>query len=259
MKSLKSLWQHRDLLKRMTEREIKARYKQSILGYFWIILNPLARLLVLSFVFTKIIKIETVGVPYPLFLYVGLLPWILFNNSVSFSMGSLTGGADLIKKIYFPREILPLAVMVAKVVDFFLASIVLLAFLILYGVKINLMALWFFPIFLIQFIFTTGLSLALSAFNLFYRDVKYLIDLLLILAMYLTPIIYPVEAVPLKYRLVLRLNPMAVIVNAYRQAILGQGMPNLNSLGVALIASFLFLVIGYKIFKKLEPLFADVA
>lgn len=258
METLRSLWQHRELLFEMVSREIRARYKQSILGYFWIILNPLARLLVFSFVFSTIIKIKTPGAPYPIFLYVGLLPWILFTNSISFSMGGIVGGANLIKKVYFPREILPLAVVIAKVVDFFLASSVLVCFLIIYDVKITLMALWFFPIFLIQFMFTLGISLALSAFNLFYRDVKYLTDLLLVLGMYLTPIIYSVEAIPPKYRLILRLNPMAVIINAYRQTILGRGMPNLSSLFLALIISLIFLVSGYKIFKKLEPLFADI-
>jgi len=255
---LKTTITYRELLINLTLREIKARYKQSILGYFWVILNPFFQMIVMAFVFSTILRLPLIGVPYPIFLYIGLLPWTLFSNSISSSINSLVDSSSLIKKIYFPREVLPLATTLAKIVDFFLASTILILFMVFFHLEVNIMILWFIPIFLIQLIFTFGLSLILSAVNLFYRDIQYLVNLILLLWFYLTPVIYPVELFPEKYRFIFKLNPIAVLVNAYRQTILGGGMPNLNSLSVALLLSIIVLAIGYTIFKKMEGVFADV-
>lgn len=258
LKDLRKIYQYRELLWNLTMREIKARYKQSILGYFWVILNPFFQMVVMSFVFSIVMRIPFQGVPYSIFLYVGLLPWTLFANSLNSATNSLVSNASLIKKIALPRELFPMATILAKIVDFFLASTVFILFMLFYRIKVNLMVFWFIPIFLIQFILTCGLSLILAAFNLFYRDIQYLLGLVLVLLMYLTPVVYPVEMLPEKYRFIFKLNPMAVLVNAYRKTILGQGMPNLRSLAIALGVSLLIFTLGYKLFKKLEGLFADI-
>ena len=249
---------YQELLEELTKREIKARYKQSVLGYAWVILNPFFQMLVMAFVFSQILRITNLSVPYALFLYVGLLPWNLFAASITSSMNSLVDNGPLLTKIYFPREIFIISTILAKIVDFLLASIVLIIFFIYFHQSVSLNILWVIPIFFIQQLFTYGLSLILAAFNLFYRDIQYLFSLILLTWMYLTPVIYPTEMFPEQYRWIFKLNPMAIFINAYRQVMLGDGLPNFSSLAIALILSLLMVAIGYKIFKKLEGMFADV-
>lgn len=258
MKSLFSVLNYRELLDELTKREIKQRYKQSVLGYAWVILNPFFTMAVMSFVFSKIMRIGDLGVPYPIFLFAGLLPWTLFSNSIASSMGALVSNSGLLTKIYFPREVFVLSTIIAKIFDFFLASTVFVGMMFLYKIPITGYVLWFVPIFLIQQLFTYGLSLLVSAFNLFYRDIQYVVSLMLLLWMYLTPVIYPVELFPEQYRWIFQLNPMAVIINAYRQVLLGGAGPNLTSLGIALLLSLLLWLVGHRIFKKLEGQFADL-
>lgn len=239
-------------------REIKQRYKQSVLGYAWVILNPFFTMLVMAFVFSIIMRIPDLGVPYPIYLYAGLLPWTLFSNSLTSASNSLVSNAGLLTKIYFPREIFVLSTILAKIVDFALACSIFIVFMIYYQIPINWNVLWFIPIFLIQQLFTYALSLFLAAANLFYRDIQYLLSLILLIWMYLTPVIYATEFFPAKYQIIFKLNPMAVIINAYRQVILAQGAPNLQSLGIALALSLILLAITYKFFKKAEGVFADI-
>jgi len=247
-----------ELTRQLTIREIKSRYKQSFLGYAWVIFNPLAQMLIMSFVFSLILRIPSLNIPYPIFLFSALLPWNLFANSLSHAVNALVENAPLIKKIYFPREIFIQSTLMAKIIDFLLAALIFIVFAIYYKIIITWNILWIIPIFFIQELFTYGLALGLSAINLFYRDIQYLLSLVLILWMYLTPVIYPMEMVPEKYKLIFILNPMAVIINAYRQVILGGGSPNFISLTIALLVSLLVYLIGKQIFKKLEGLFADV-
>lgn len=252
------LW--RELLWQMVGREVKTRYKQSILGYFWVILNPLAQMVVMSFAFSIILRIPTNAagnIPYSIFLFVALLPWNLFANSLSSASASLVGSSSLITKVYFPRTILVMSTVLAKIVDFLFASIILIIYMIVYQVPISLNILWIFPIFFIQQIFTIGLSLFFAAANLLYRDIQYLLALILLLWMYVTPVIYPADMVPEKYRIIFQLNPMAVIINAYRQTILGSGTPNYTSLAIALALSITVLLLGLSYFKSREKIFAD--
>jgi lipopolysaccharide transport system permease protein len=247
-----------ELTRELTLREIKSRYKQSVLGYAWVILNPFFQMLVMAFVFSIILRFPTIGTPYAIFLYVGLLPWNLFAASLTSSTNALVGNASLLTKIYFPREIFIISTTLAKIVDFFLASTVFILFMVIYQQPVTWNVLWFIPIFLIQQLFTYGLSLILSSINLFYRDIQYVLSLVVMIWMYLTPVIYPTEIFPDQYKWIFQLNPMAVIINAYRQVILGGGMPNLMSLGIALGLSLFIVFIGRSIFKKLEGVFADV-
>lgn len=248
---------YRQLLAELTKREIAQRYKQSILGYFWVILNPLAQMLVMSFVFSKLFNVTGLGVPYSIFLFAGLLPWTLFSSSLTSAANALVGNAGLLSKIYFPREILVASTILAKVVDYFLASLIFILMMIIFKVTITWNIFWFLPIFLIQNLFSYAIGIVLSAFNLFYRDIQYLLSLILLIWMYLTPIVYSAETFPANHRWIFQLNPMAIIINAYRQVILAGGMPNLVSLGIAAILSAFLFIIAFRLFKKLEGQFAD--
>ncbi len=252
------LFQYHELIKHLTLREIRARYKQSFLGLFWVVLNPFFQMLIIAFVFSHIIKMPTTGVPYTVFIYVGLLPWVCFANSMSSSMSSLVDGAGLLKKIYFPREVLVIATILAKVFDLSLSSLILIGMMIVSGVIPSVHALLFLPIFVIQLIFMIGLGLLLASFNLFFRDTQYLITLVLQLWFYLTPIVYSVETFPERYRWIFRINPLSVFINAYRQVLLGQNWPNWGSLGIGIVMSVSLYGVGYLIFKRLEGRFADV-
>jgi len=249
---------YKDLIWELTLREIKARYKQSFLGFFWVVLNPFFQMLILSFVFSKILRFGNLGVPYPIFLYAGLLPWTFLSNSLNASLNSLSSNASLIKQIYFPREILVLSTILAKAFDFFLSFGVFLLLMIFFKVPFTFFMLFFFPIFFLQFLFVFGIGLVLAAFNLFYRDVQYLFNLILTLWFYLTPVIYAPEFFPERYRFIFKFNPMAVFINAYRKVLLGGDFPKFSSLFVGFIISTLVFFIAYKIFKKLEGIMADV-
>ncbi|MEI8067728.1 MAG: ABC transporter permease [Candidatus Shapirobacteria bacterium] len=257
---IKAIHKWRELLWQMVAREVKSRYKQSVLGYFWVILNPLAQMLVMSFAFSIIMRIPTnssSNIPYSIFLFVALLPWTLFSNSLASASASLVGAGSLITKIYFPRTILVLATVIAKIIDFLFASSILIIYMIIYQIPVGINILWIIPIFFIQQIFTLGLSLFFAAANLLYRDIQYLLSLVLTLWLYLTPVIYPADIVPEKFRMLFQLNPMAVIVNAYRQVILGGGIPKYSSLIIATVLSFIILLIGLRYFKSREKIFAD--
>lgn len=246
------------LIKYLTWREISTRYKQSFLGFFWVIVNPLFQMLIMSFVFSHIIRFSRLGVPYPIFLYAGLLPWIFFTNSLSSSTNTLVSDAALIKKIYFPREILILSTILAKTFDFLITSIVFFLLMFFYHIPFTPYLFLFIPIFLLQFLFTFAFGLLLSWSNLFYRDIQYLLNLLLTLWFYLTPIIYPVEFFPEKYRFIFKFNPMSVFINAYRQVLLGGAFPKWESLSIGIFVSVIFFIISYRLFKKVEKDFADI-
>jgi ABC-type polysaccharide/polyol phosphate export permease len=259
-KEIKGIYKWRELLWQMTAREVKSRYKQSVLGYFWVILNPLAQMLVMSFAFSIIMRIPTFSagnIPYSIFLFTALLPWTLFSNSLGSAASSLVGSGGLITKIYFPRTILVISTIIAKIIDFFFANSILVIYMIVYQIPITWNILWVIPIFFIQQIFTLGLSLFFSAANLLYRDIQYLLSMILLLWMYVTPVIYSADMIPVKYKIFFQINPMAVIINAYRQVILGGGAPKYSSIIVATLVSFITLFIGFKYFKSREKIFAD--
>ncbi len=251
------LWGYRELLWNLAYREISQRYKQSVLGYAWVILNPLFQLLVVSFVFSNILRIPSLGVPFIIFLAVALLPWNFFLNSLTSSSNALVSNANLITKIYFPREILVYATIIAKSLDFFFSCIALIVFFVFYKTEIQLTILWIPLVLLIQLLFTVGLSLIVATLNLFYRDIQYLLSLVLTLWMYLTPIMYPADIVPQRYRFFFSLNPMVSIVNAYRSLILGTGSLDIPSLIHTAILSLVVFFIGLHVFKKFEGQFAD--
>lgn len=249
---------HIALIKHLAYREIVTRYKQSFLGFFWIILNPFFQMLIMSFVFSQIMRSSNLNIPYPIFLYAGLLPWIFFTNSLHSSTNILVENSALIKKIYFPREVLILSTLIAKAFDFFVTLIIFFLLMIFYQIPLTTYIFLFIPIFLLQFLFTFSLGLIFSWANLFYRDIQYLVNLLLTLWFYLTPIIYPVEFFPEKYRFIFKLNPLSVFINAYRQVLLGGDFPKWESLTIGILISLIFFIVSYRLFKKVEKEFADI-
>lgn len=252
------IFTHWELIKHLTIREIKGRYKQSFLGFFWVILNPFFQMLIMSFVFSQILKPHGIGVPYPVFLYAGLLPWTFFATSLGSSMSVFIEDASLIKKIYFPREVLVLSTLLAKTFDFLLSLIIFVVLMIFFQVPIGPYAFLLIPLFLIQFLFTYALSLMLATMNLFYRDVQYLFNLVITLWFYLTPIVYAVEFFPEKYRWIFKLNPMSVFINAYRQVIFNGTPPNLSSLALGVLVSAIIFFLSYKFYSKVKDSFADI-
>jgi lipopolysaccharide transport system permease protein len=248
----------RELLLTWTMRDFKVRYSQSILGAAWAILQPLSLMVVYSVIFSVFIRVPTDGIPYPVFAYTALLPWTFFANSLNLAIPSLVSNMNLVSKIYFPREILPLSTILVGFVDFLIASSVFVLMLLFYRVAVGSVILLVPLVLLIQVILTLGISLLASAINVFYRDVRFVIPLALQIWMYLSPIIYPVNLVPERFRLLYFLNPMAVLIDTYRRTILFNQMPDWPYLGLAALVSVSLTVVAYRYFKRAEREFADV-
>lgn len=245
------------LLLQLTLREIRARYKQSIIGYFWVILSPLLQLAVYSFVFSVIFRFPTNNIPYSIFLFVGLIPWIFFQTSISSSTLSLIDNSNLIKKVYFPREVFPYAVILSKGVDFLFAFSVLFLLLVISRVQIHLTAIYFLPLLLMQILLATGISFYTSLFNLFYRDIQHLVALLVMLWLYLTPVAYPLSMVPNQYIFFYKLNPMVGIIEGYRSAIFNTPFDT-GTIAWSATITFIIFTSGYIFFKRSENIFADI-
>ena len=252
------LYHARDLLRIWTWREIRSRYKQSFLGMAWAILQPLAMMIVYVIVFSVIVKVDTGDVPYPLFAYTALLPWTLLASSLSTGVPSLVANMSLVTKIYFPREVLPISSIMARVVDFFYASSVLIILILVYHVTISWTVIWLPILFAIQFVLMVGVVLLGAALNVAYRDVGQLIPLVTQVWMYASPVIYPITLVPARLRTLYWLNPMAGIIDGYRLALLEGRSPDPLGLTLATIVSLVIFVAGYLYFKKVEVVFADI-
>lgn len=255
--SLAVVWRRRDLLWHMTVRHLRGQYKQSILGYAWAILNPLSLMLTLSFVFSVLLRFESGGIPYPLFVLTGLIPWIFFSTAVSSATDSITGAFSLVTKVYFPREVLPTAAVLTKIVDMGFGLMILVALMVYLGYPPEWTIVWVPVLFFIHLVFTLGMAFPLAALNLFFHDVRFLVGVILTLWFYLTPVIYPVDIVPERYKIVFDLNPNALFINAYRRVVLEGVSPGADRLLLGLGVALLTLLIGYYLFKRMEPGFAD--
>lgn len=245
------------LLFQLTSREIKARYKQSIIGYAWIIFNPLVQLLVYSFVFSVIFRFPTNGIPYSIFLFVGLLPWIYLQTSLASSTMVLVDNSNLIKKVLFPREVLPYSAIAAKSIDLILSLLLLVGFMLFYKIPFYPVAVFVIPLFFLQVLLMSGMSLLLSSANLFYRDIQYVTNLMLMMWMYLTPVVYPLSLIPEKYVWIYKLNPMVGIIEGYRSAIFNTPFDT-GTILLSLISSIVIFCFGFWFFKKSEKVFADI-
>jgi lipopolysaccharide transport system permease protein len=254
----KYIFTHRDLLSSWTYRIIKARYQQSLLGGLWAILQPAASVAIFTLIFTIFIPIETGNIPYVVFSFTAMVPWTFFSSSINDMVDSLVVNTNLVTKIYFPREILPLAALLARLVDFFIAYCVLILLLLYFRLPVNLMVLMYLPIILgTQILITVGVGFFGAAINVFFRDIKHLIILILQIWFYSSPIIYPITQVPESLRIYYSINPMVGIIEGYRAVILYGTSPNFTFL-ISAIVSSVFFVLGIWFFKKMEMQFADV-
>jgi lipopolysaccharide transport system permease protein len=256
--NLRDLWIYRELIYFMTWRDLKVRYKQTLLGAGWAILQPFLTMVVFSVFFGNLAGVPSDGVPYPIFSYTALIPWTLFSKALQDASRSLVNNSHMITKVYFPRMILPLASVLAGLVDFFIAFIVLLGMMAYYHV-VPTANIWTLPLFLLLALVTAiGVSLWLSALNVLYRDINYVLPFLTQFWMYITPIAYASSLIPEKWRLIYFLNPMTGVVEGFRWALLGTGTaPGIMTLVSSLVAIVL-LITGMFYFKRMERLFADM-
>lgn len=247
-----------ELLRIWAGREFKIRYSQTFLGAVWAVLQPLALMIMFTLIFSLFMQVPTDGIPYPVFAYAALLPWTFFSNSVGLAIPSLVNNMNLVSKIAFPREILPLATVVVGLADFVIAALIFVALMIIYQIPVQPTMLLIPVILLVQIILMFGIALLGSSLNVFYRDIRFVIPLLLQLLMYLSPVIYPVSIVPESLRPFYLLNPLAVLIDSYRRVILFGTLPDWPYFMLAVVVSLLTLFLGYYTFKKAEPQFADL-
>lgn len=256
---LRELWRFRELLYFLVWRDVKVRYKQTLLGAGWAILKPLFSMVVFAVIFGKLAEIPTDGTPAPVFYFTALLPWILFQDGVAKASASLVTGRSLVTKVYFPRVVVPLASVLGGLVDFALSAVVLIGMLLFYRVPAG-PALWNLPLFLLLGLATSlGVGLWLSALNVAYRDIAYVTPFVLQAWMYASPVAYSATLIPEGLgRLAYGLNPMAGVVQGFRWAVLGAGHPDSAMLWISVGTAALLLFSGVAYFRRVERSFADV-
>jgi lipopolysaccharide transport system permease protein len=255
--NLQELYEFRELLVVFTWRLVAVQYKQSVLGLGWAIINPLITTIVFSVVFGVVAGISSGAQPYPIFVLSGLILWQYFTRAVSAGSASLVGNAGIITKVYFPRLILPLSAVLAAVLDLAVATILLLAMMLYYGMAPSLTIIVFPAFVFMTLALAMGVSLFLSGVNALYRDVGFVVPFMLQIWMYLTPIIYPIHLVPESWRWILYLNPMSAFVEGARWSILGGPPPSVLATAVGCIVTMTILAAGVALFRRLEALFVD--
>jgi len=259
--NFRELWEYRELFYFFTWRDIKVKYKQTFLGVTWAILQPFVMMVVFSVFFGRVLKVPSDNIPYPVFVYSGLMFWTLFSSGVAHAAESMVGNANIIKKIYFPRLIIPSSAILVSVFDFLMTIIIFAGLLVYYSQPVNIPYLLFaFIVALIITIITTfGLGTLLSALNVKYRDFRYVIPFLIQSLLFLTPVIYPISIVENPYlRIFLSLNPMAGAISIARSAVTGVA-PDMNHVIISIIAAVVLFFSGLAVFRKTEAYFADIA
>ncbi|MEO8042570.1 MAG: ABC transporter permease [Acidobacteriota bacterium] len=255
---LAEVWEYRELLYFLIWRDVKVRYKQTALGVAWAVIQPLMTMIVFSIFFGKLGKMASDGVPYPIFSFAALVPWTLFATGLTQGTNSLIGSSNLIKKVYFPRLIIPTATVLAGLVDFLVAFGVLLILMAFYGIIPTLNLLWLPAFLLLTVVTSLGISLWLSAINVEYRDVKYVVPFLTQIWLFATPIAYSSSLLDEPWRTIYGINPMVGVVEGFRWALLGTNTQPGSMVFVSAIAAVVLLVSGAFYFRRMERVFADV-
>jgi lipopolysaccharide transport system permease protein len=256
--NLGELWQYRELIYFLAWRDIRVRYKQTMLGAAWAVIQPFLTMVIFSIIFGQLAKIPSDGVPYPVFAYSALLPWQLFAYALAQSSNSLVANQHLITKVYFPRLAIPISTILAGLLDFLIAFVVLIAMMMYYGMTPTA-AVWTLPVFLLLAVGTAlGIGLWLSALNVQYRDIRYAVPFLTQIWLFATPIAYPSSLIPSAWRTLYGLNPMAGVVEGFRWALLGTGSPPAGLLGVSTVIALGVLLSGLYYFRRMEKTFADM-
>ena len=251
----KEIYSYRHMLFTLVKQDISGRYKGSFFGFLWTLLNPLLMLVVYSLVFQFVFR---TGIEhYSVYLFICLMPWNTFANSIAVGTTCVTGNASILKKVYFPREVMPISVVISNTIQYFLSAIIIFIALLVSGVGISWTVLFLPLIVFIQAIFTLGLVMILSAANVYIRDVQYIMNPVMMIWMYACPILYSIDMVPMQFRSIYLANPMTRIMQAYQSILYNQTMPDFKSLGFVFGAAVLTLIIGCLTFNKLQRRFAE--
>lgn len=254
----RSLWEYRELLYFFCWRDIKVRYKQTALGAAWALLQPFLTMLIFSVIFGRFAKMPSEGVPYPIFAYCGLLPWQLFAFALSETSNSLVGHSHLITKVYFPRVLVPIAGLLAGLVDFCIAFVLLIAMMVYYRLPVHATVLVIPVLILFAIVTSLGVGLWLSALSVKYRDVRHILPFITQFWLYATPVAYPSSLIPHKWRFLMGLNPMSGVVEGFRWALLGTAQVDLRLMAVSIVSVLILLAGGLIYFDQMENTFADV-
>lgn len=258
LSDLRELWQYRELLYFLSWRDLKVRYKQTLIGILWSVLQPLITMIVFAFFFGKLVGVPSDGVPYPIFVYTGLLFWQFFSDALGETSNSLLANKAIVSKVYFPRLLLPISTVITKFADFLIAAVILIGLMIYYGYAPHLGGLAILPLLLLlTFMAAIGLGLLLAAVNVKYRDVRYALPFFIQLLLFITPVIYP-ASIAGAYSKLLALNPMMGVIQSARAALLGATPVNWMLILTSFITSAVLLIIGFAYFKKTERYFADI-
>lgn len=258
LRDLQELWDYRELLYFFTWRDLKVQYKQTAIGILWAVLQPFTTMIVFSVFFGKLAQIPSDSVPYPIFVYVGLLFWQFFSGALSETSNVLVANKAIVTKVYFPRLLLPLSSVITKFVDFAIAAVILVGLMIYYGYVPHLGGFLILPLLLvITFMAAVGGGLFLSAVNVKYRDVRYVLPFFIQILLFITPVIYP-ASIAGKYSWILALNPMTGVIQSARAALLGTTVINWLMLSISFAACLFLLIFGIIYFKKVERYFADI-
>lgn len=259
MKALKELYDYREMIVSLVRKDLRGRYKGSALGFLWTFINPLLQLVVYTLVFSVVMHND---IPkYYIFLFVALVPWIFFSASVTSGSSSILAAKDMVKKIYFPREIMPIANVTGGFVNMLLTFLVIFGVLIISGLGINPIALLYLPIVMIvEYILALGFALLASALTVYFRDLEYILGIITMAWMYVTPVLYSadlVQELPLQLRTIWNINPVTPIIIAYRDILYYKQAPQLSTLLLAFIMGIVFVIVGYVVFRKLQKGFAE--
>ena len=252
---LRELYNYRQLLKSNVRKEIRGKYKGSWLGVLWTFLNPLLMLAVYAFVFPYILRVEVEN--YTIFMIVALIPWTFFTTAVQTGTGCVVANGNILKKVYFPREIIPISVTTSQLVNFLITCLIMFVFIIFSGVGFSKHVLLLPVIVLVQYVLTLAINFLLSAITVFVHDVDHFVSVALTLGFYATPIVYLASMLPAKFQWAMSVNPMAVMVEAYRAILFYHKMPDMKLFGIWTALSFILLVVNYMLFKKLEKSFVE--
>jgi lipopolysaccharide transport system permease protein len=255
--NLRDLWAYRELLGFLTWRDVKVRYKQTVLGIAWAIIQPLFTMLIFTLFFGRLAGMPSEGIPYPLFAYAGLLPWTFFSNAVTSSGNSLIGSANMITKVYFPRMLIPAAAVGAGLVDLAIAFVILLLLMAYYGVALTWNILMLPVVVALTVLLALGVGMWMAALNVKYRDVRFALPFLIQIWMFVSPIIYPPALVPERWRWALALNPLCGIIDGYRSCVLGKPF-NAITLTLSAVLTLAILVYAAYDFRRMEKTFADI-
>lgn len=255
MKVFKNLYEYRELLKSSIKKDIGGKYKNSVLGVLWSFLYPLLQIAVYAIVFPLIMRSNMEN--YTVFVCCGLIPWNFFSTAISRSSFTMIENGNILKKVYFPREILPISVVTSEAVNFVISTIIILAFVLGTGMGLTWYVIFYLVILLIQYILLIGISLFVSSITVYFRDLQHFIGIALQLLFYATPIVYATNIIPESYQWILRLNPMTFIIDGYRSIFYYQQQPDFISLGITLLVSLILCVVGYLLFSKLQKRFAE--